>query len=175
MRTTARTVRATTVSLLQATEFTGRRFAAELDLVGSIITDPGRGVPVAETVGVVPALFGEMDLRLIYCACDVLRDAPLIEVLKLARRALQAEGFWNPDGRADYTNCPCSWSNESLCGLAGSWPLSIAAIRWNAFRLVDLDQRQRRITSLQQQIVEALTGTKPAKLMIPPRREMRVA
>jgi hypothetical protein len=159
-----------TISADQGIRFEMLRAELETAVVGSILCDPLKGMPIADVAGITAASFNHLDLGLIYGACDALRNAPLAEVLKLAQFGLKSHGYWNPLGPIGSTGC--SWSDETLNAFAHSWFHSIPEIRQNSGRLIDLLSREQEIAELQDRIVDLITGDaspepiKPARMQI---------
>ena len=167
----ARRVANSTVTNAHAVVFHARRIELESTVVGSVLCDAGRGIPIAEKAGITPQVFGQEDLQLIYTACDLLRNSTLIKVLSLARRALQDEGYWNPKGPIGSTGC--SWSNETLEAYARSWFHSATLIETSAYRLIDAIAREAEIRQLQSRIVGLITGEISPKVQ--PTQQTRVS
>jgi hypothetical protein len=140
---------------------------AEVEVVGAELADHGRLVAVAEAEGVTPATFGQEDLRLIHCAAAEARHLPLVDVLRLVRRALQKEHFWDPQGPF---GTGCQWSDETLVQLAQSYPASVVATRANARHLLALVRRWRMAEDLLSRFRQVLTGDGPVRTLTPPPR-----
>lgn len=156
---------------LRLAQMASDRATRELEVIGAVLSDPGRAVPVAEATGCHQHLFGEDDLRLIWLACDVARDYPVASVLRLARRALVDAGYWS-DRAAVRLSFP--WCDTSLNLLADSWPGCTAAVRRNVHRLVAAEARERHVAALLSDLAAALdddaaTVPFPATTTAPPR------
>jgi hypothetical protein len=127
---------------------------AEVELVAAELARPDRLVVIAEGAGVTAGSFSQQDLRLIHCAADVARHLPLADILRLARRALQAEHFWDPNALIGFG---CMWSNESLALLAEQYPISSVAVWQNARHLLALRRRWDLAENFVRQLRAALT------------------
>jgi hypothetical protein len=129
---------------------------AEVEAVAAVLAKPADMMPVAEAEGVTAGSFDQYDLRLIWCAADVARHLPVVDVLHLARRALQADRYWDPKGPISYG---CKWSDETLVRLATSYPACVAAVRYNARHLLALNRRREQAVRLLADLRDALTFT----------------
>jgi hypothetical protein len=103
-----------------AAELSARRAAIELELVASILSEPVCGVRYAQSAGLQPHHFDMPDLRILYCAAELLSAWGTGAVLRLARRALWDEGHYSSYAPADSRGM--EWSDDSLVGLALSYP-----------------------------------------------------
>ena len=145
---------------------------AEVAVVACVLPDTGHLVAVAEAQGVTPATFSHEDLRLLWCAADVARDRPLIDVLKLARAALRREHFWDPQGPI---GTGCMWSDETLSRLSQLYPACVAATRYHARNLVALNRRWRMAERLLADFRAVLLGeAEPAAPTVLPMRPRTV-
>lgn len=133
---------------------------AEVDVVTSVLPAAQSLMPVAEAEGVTAAHFEQEDLRLLFCACDVARHLPLIDLLKLARRALREAGYWDPHGPVSRGSC-CLWSDESLALAADAYPPSTATVQMNARHLISLSRRWRMAETLVRRLRTTLTADAP--------------
>jgi hypothetical protein len=128
---------------------------AEVAVVACVLPDTRALMPVAEAQGVTPDTFSHADVRLLWCAADVARDRPLIDVLKLARAALRREHYWDPRGPI---GTGCMWSDETLVRLTQLYPASPVATRYYARNLVTLHRRWTMAENLLAQFRAALLG-----------------
>jgi hypothetical protein len=139
--------------------------SAEVDVDASVLPRTKDLVAVAEGEGVTSATFSHDDTRIIWQACDVARDRPLIEVLRLARSALQEAHHWDPQGPFGTGS---RWSNETLAQLADSYPPCVAAVRANARSLLALARRWHAAEELLAQFRAVLAGdADPSEVVIP--------
>ena len=127
----------------------------EVEMVASELADPSRLIAVAEAEGITPEVFVQEDLRLIHCAAAEARDRPLVDVLRLARTALRAEHYWNPQGPFGTGS---QWSDETLVQLTQLYPPSVIAVRANARHLLALVRRWRMAEDLLAQFRHVLTN-----------------
>lgn len=136
---------------------------AEIDLLAAVYCDPRGMVPVAEAAGIRPYHFGQEDLRLLWCACEVAGPRfGLPGVRRLARRALADVGLWCDRGPI-YLGPP--WSERSLDLLAGSYFPCRPIVRQRAERLIDLALLARETHALMRRVaaaVEARPSPAPA-------------
>ena len=92
--------------------------ALERRVLGLLLARRRTARPIATAAGLRVGHFGQDDHRLIFAAwlvaCE--HDLPLIELLKLARRALQSEGLWDEAAPAGSTGM--RHSDATLAGLA---------------------------------------------------------
>jgi hypothetical protein len=95
-----------------------RHAAAELALLGMVLGNVRSNTIYAKRLGLTADLFTQFDLRLIWCACDVAARYGLANVLRLARLALKADGYW--DENAGSARGPM-WTSNELAALAGEW------------------------------------------------------
>jgi hypothetical protein len=140
---------------------------AEVEVNASILPRTKDMVAVAEAEGVTAATFSHEDCRLIWCACDVARHLPLVNVLKLARQALRDASYWDSQGPFGTGS---RWSDETLAQLADSYPPCATAVRANARHLLALNRRWRAAEHYLGQFRAALAGDDDPIVIVPPRR-----
>lgn len=122
------------------------RAAAEVELVARVLALPRFGAVVAAEAGITPQDFDQPDLQLLYCACEVAAERRLekIDTLKLARRALRADGFWDDAQIAANALTSMRHSDATLPVLATCRPWCPARVREAAGHLLSVIARQRR-------------------------------
>lgn len=118
-----------------------RQVEAEVDLVASVLADPGRLAGVAAACGVTCASFDQEDLATIFAACRVAGRLGVVSTLLLARDELRRIGAWDPSAGPSDRGL---WSEENLADLACAWPAHEQAVVVNARRLL----RHRRLVDV---------------------------
>jgi hypothetical protein len=124
------------------------RARVETELVAAILSDPARGVALAEQNGIAAEVFEQEDLQTIFLAAVVKRlrgqlgngrRNDQLAVMRLASLALCGGRMWDPAGPIALGPL---WNNESLVLLATREP-SPASVPMRARRLIDVHRRCR--------------------------------
>lgn len=154
-----------------AMKFAHQREQCELELLESIYADPVRGICIAEGEGVTQFDFSQPDLKLIWLAADIARAHGKKVILRVARRALRAEGYYDPTQTAsNFGNM--RWSDVTLSHLATTWFFSSSLIRQRARRLVAVVARQRRAERLYREMIGTLQGFSDVAAETLPKRQL---
>lgn len=141
------------------------------EFLGATFADPATHVPLAESLGVTGAALADRDQMLIWLALDVGRAHAVTTIRNVARRALQAEGFWDRRGAIAFGPL---WNDESLALLADSYPagvnLTTEAVRYYASGLVASSRRWAMAEDLLRQFRELLSGETETSMIVSPRK-----
>lgn len=115
--------------------------ASALELLGAVVSDPSRGVPIAESAGIDQFCF-EDDFRIIWIVADVGRGLDAEAWLSLARNALRKNLFWDDAGSLARWGS-MQWNDATLAKLATWYPYLEANIRFRARKLIELLKTRR--------------------------------
>ncbi len=113
-------------------EFAALRGQAEIDLARALICEPQSGIGVTESVGLGPEHFViHLDMRIVFCACEIARNYGRERVVSLVDRALRADNYEVDLGRFSE---PWKGSNDFV---------RLFFIRYESQRLIDLHRTER--------------------------------
>jgi hypothetical protein len=132
------------------------RSGAEVELIGSVLADPSKGVGLAEREGITAKSFGQPDLAVIFAAARRARSQPKVDILFDASCRLMELGFW--DTAMPRLDRGMRWSDRSIVSLACSFPCSATTPAY-ARRLQNLIQRQQGARNAYLLMVANLEGT----------------
>lgn len=133
------------------------RVRVEVELIGSILSDPARGTVEADRAGVWLGLFSQDDLRAMYLTVDELRGRDKRAIVRAIAGVLDALHCWDAtDGRG--FSRAMIWCPESLASLACSHP-GPAMVSVLARQLRGIDSRQREARHCYCRLLGLLEGT----------------
>jgi hypothetical protein len=142
-------------SVADAAALAEQRAEAELECVATVLPDTGTLVPVAVAEGIHAGCFTQPDVRLIWCAAEVSAGEPLVNTLKLARRALEADRYWSDTAAI---GSGVVWCDENLAGLAERFFRSRTHVIYHARRLLTAAAREQEVLTLAARIRDLLSG-----------------
>ncbi len=148
-----------------AIEIAQRCVSHELALVGSVLADPPAGIAVVRKAKLTLYHVGQEDLRTILQACGIADGK--YAVLRLARRALMADGLW--DANACAFERGRHWSDASLESFAVEYPSAVEARR-HADALIGEVAKLDRADELYAQATATLTESYDALRINPVKR-----